>query len=91
MQRAWDEIARLVRENATHRRGWKLGDAPPSMSIAHARDELAELADSPDDVTELADILGCLIVYAVKKGWSAVAVEEVLLMKLSLRFSRERA
>lgn len=87
MKEAWREISNLVRLNATHRKGWKLGDAAVALSVKNARDELSELVDSPDDVEELADVMGCLIVYAVKKGWSVRDVEKALLKKLRERFT----
>jgi hypothetical protein len=87
VKRAWDEVARLERTNATHRKGWRLGDAAPATSIRHCRDELDELEAEPDNVDELADAVGCLFAYAAKKGWTMEDVESALLRKLAARFN----
>jgi Protein of unknown function (DUF550) len=86
MERAWGEVGRLDRVNAVHRKGWRLGDANPVLSLKNAAQELVELAGAPDDITELADLFGCLVVDAVKEGWSSAAVEDALLKKLAARF-----
>ncbi len=87
MRGAWVEIVRLTRINATHKRkGWRLGDITPEQELKDAAGEIVELAHCPNEINELADVLGCLIGYAVKRGWSCAAVEEALLRKLSERF-----
>ena len=86
MQKAWDEIRRLVRVNARHRKGWYLGELPASCQLAHAVCELGELLAAPDDPDELIDVLGCLFGYAAKKGWALDDLERRLLDKLAARF-----
>ena len=91
MDRAWAEVRRLMGVNARHRAGWRLGEASPELSLKNAAQELIELAGAEaagnDRLGELADVFGCLIVYAVKGGWPAECVEEALLAKLAARFS----
>lgn len=40
---------------------------------------------APEDPEELADIFGCIIHYAVKKGWDRKQVEKLVLKKLAER------
>ncbi len=89
MKRSWEEIRRLASVNATHRTGWKLGDVPVLLSLKNAASELVELAAAPDDITEMADLFGCLIVYCVKMGWTVERVETALMEKLKRRFKED--
>jgi hypothetical protein len=87
MRLSWEEIKRLTEANAPHlKKGWRLGDITTETELKDAAGEIVELAHSPDDIDELADVLGCLIGYAVKKGWSCSDVETALMRKLSQRF-----
>jgi hypothetical protein len=86
MKRAWAEVARLQRINATHRKGFRVNDLVPAEIIAHIQEELGELRAAPHDIEELADTMVVLIHYALKHGWSMLDVEAAILRKLSLRF-----
>ncbi len=87
MKKAVAEIRRLTNIDAQHiKKGFRMSEATPQMAIDHARDELNELERSPNDIFELADILGCLLHYAEMKEWSLDKVEAALLTKLQLRF-----
>lgn len=87
MQRIWDEVAAYVAANAHNpRKGYRLGELTDEEVLSYAALEMFELTGSPDDVDELADLLGCLVHYAQRKGWSPARVEEALVRKLALRF-----
>jgi hypothetical protein len=86
MYLAYRETKRLHDENAPHRKGWRLGSAAPDLVIKHAGKELEELERSPNNVEELADVFGCLLIYAVKKGWSMEDLECTVLRKMWMRF-----
>lgn len=68
------------------RKGYKLGELTTDEVLAYAACEMFELARAPDDVSELADLLGCLFHYAQRKGWSMALIERELMRKLVLRF-----
>lgn len=87
MNTAWKVIEKLIKENATHRRGFKLQSVSISFIISQARDELNELDLSPNDPTEMADLLGVLFHYSIKQGWTLEQLEKLLLQKLAERFT----
>jgi hypothetical protein len=89
MIQAWRQIERLIEVNAEHRKGFRLTEVGPDFVLRQAAEELRELTEAPSDITELADLFGVLIHYAIKRGWTIAQLEEVLLMKLGLRFSEE--
>ncbi len=86
MQKAWDEIAKLVAANAVHRKGFTLGQVSDEFILAGAQSELDELKQTPNDPVELSDLLGVLFHYAIKKGWPLALLESCLLEKLAIRF-----
>ena len=86
MKAAWDEVRRLIDADAVHRRGFTLKEVGPHFILHQAEMELAELKRAPNDPTELADVLGVLIHYAVKKGWTEEQLEELMLAKFKERF-----
>lgn len=95
MKRAWHEIYRLSVLQAKHKKkGWRLNEISSFEHLKDAAGELLELSgahcagtqDLDDELKELADVFGCLIGFAVKRGLSAEAVEDALLAKLELRF-----
>lgn len=89
MKRATREIKRLIEVNAKHRKGFRLGEVGLPFILRQADAELQELCESPNDPDEMADLLGILIHYAIRKGWTEKYLEDILLDKLKLRFSEE--
>jgi hypothetical protein len=87
MQRAWAEVERLIRANARHRGGVFMGNVPDDTILDHAEGELEELTWAPNDPSELADLLGVLIHYAVKHGWTMEQLEGLMLEKFKARFT----
>lgn len=87
MKKAWEEIKRLVGINATHRKGFRLQEVSRHFILNGARAETIELFDTPNDPFEMADIMGCLIHYCLKSGWTEEEIETCLLQKLKERFS----
>lgn len=85
--KAWEKIRQLIATNALHRKGFRLQDVSEGWILQHAFEELKELFDGPDDASELADLFGCLIHYAIKKGWTSELLDELLLKKLAERFT----
>lgn len=91
MKRAWDAVAELIRLNATHRKGFKLGEVKPPFILMQMQMEMNELRESPDSSEEWADLLGILIHYAQKKGWVMDRLEDIMLMKFKERFTLDGA
>jgi predicted house-cleaning noncanonical NTP pyrophosphatase (MazG superfamily) len=87
MKKAWAEIERLIAVNARHRKGFNIADAKPLFILAQANDELNELLESPANPDELADTLGVLFHYAIKKGWTMEFLEKLMLNKFKERFA----
>lgn len=87
MHAAYRKIQLLAATGAKHRSGFQLAKVTDQFIIQGAINELNELAAAPDDPTELADVFGCLLHYAVKKGWSPERLENNLLKKLDVRFA----
>jgi hypothetical protein len=87
MQAAYRKIQLLAATGARHRSGFQLTNVTDQFIIQGAINELRELAAAPDDCAELADVFGCLLHYAVKKGWSPELLENNLLKKLAVRFT----
>lgn len=86
MQWIRDEIERLIECNARHRAGWRLADSDPVEMLKHAAGELIELAMTPDDPGEVADIFCILLHYAMLRGWSQDRLERECWRKLQERF-----
>ena len=87
MQKAWKEIKRLVEINAKHMKKRKrLGDYKSEDILKHTAEEVVELSCNENKIEEVADILGCLIHYCVRKRWSEERLEKELLKKLKERF-----
>jgi hypothetical protein len=87
MKRVWKKIDGMIKRNAKHlRKDFKLGEVDFPSMLQHVKDELAELETSPDDPNEMADILGILIHYSIKQGWTMELLEHLLVEKLNLRF-----
>ena len=86
MIKAWLEVERLIEVNAKHRRGFYLQEVRPPFILKQATGELQELCVSPNDINELADLLGVLFHYAIKQGWTNDAIESAMLKKFKERF-----
>jgi len=86
MHTAWWEIMRLIDNNAKHRKGFGIAEVDEPFILEQAQAELNELKDAPDDPEELADLIGVLMHYAQKKGWSWEMLERLLVEKLKVRF-----
>ena len=90
---AWNTVESAENHNVRHRKGFTMRGATLQVMTDHAREELDELdkahnSNDPDsELDELADVFGCLIHYAVRKGWSMKEVEDALLRKLFLRLN----
>lgn len=87
MRKVWSKIELLIKANALHSRGFRLGEVELPFVLSQAEDEFRELKDAPDDPSEMADLLGVLIHYSIKQGWTMEALESYLSEKLDLRFS----
>jgi hypothetical protein len=87
VKRAFKKIKSLIDKNAQHRKGFRLQEVDLELVLQHARDELDELADAPDDPTEMADLFSVLIHYSIKQGWTVEFLESLLIEKLNSRFS----
>lgn len=86
--RAWQEIRHLIDTDAQHRKSFHLKNVSCEFVLDQAKQELQELCESPTDPEELADLIGVLIHYAIKRGWSEKFIENKLLEKLALRFNQ---
>lgn len=88
MKKAWDKIQKLIDSNARHRKGFRLQEVSLPFILSQSQDEMDELKDAPDDPSEMADLIGVLIHYSIKQGWSLEFLESLLIEKLDLRFSK---
>lgn len=71
------ECERLWACDARHKRGFRLGDRPPEHVLLHLIEEASEVGRAPtraELVSEMGDVLGLLIHYAIRRG---VTMEEV--------------
>lgn len=84
---AWSAVENLIRSRAIHRKGFVAADLPKEEILKHAMLELEELMAQPDDLSELADLFGCLIHYAIVNGWSIIDVQRGIVTKLEQRFT----
>jgi hypothetical protein len=87
MQKLWDEVERLIAENAQHRKGFRLQEVSLDFLFNHAADELQELRDSPTDPVEFVDLLAILIHLAIRQGWTPAMLERIGVEKMQLRFA----
>lgn len=87
MRKCWQEIGRLIKVNATHRKGFKIGEVRPLFVMGNLVGEVKELMENPDDPDEAADVFGVLIHYCLKQGWSMEDIQLRLLTKLAIRFT----
>ncbi len=90
MNKAYEEIQRLVKVNALHRKGFRLGEMTERKIILHAASELNELYEATDDenaLEEMADVFGCLFHVAIRRKFTLGMIEEKLLKKLKARLS----
>lgn len=87
MQKAWRKIEDMIAANMEHnRKHFRLGDVNPVFVLGQAVGEMKELMDAPDDRDEMADLLGILIHYCIKQGWSMDDIEQAIIDKLDKRF-----
>lgn len=86
MKLAWETVARLIEMDAVHRRGFTLKSVGPAFVLRQAEAEMSELIAAPNDPMELADLLGVLIHYAQKQGWTEEQLERLMLEKFRERF-----
>lgn len=85
--RAWDTIRRYSEANAQHwRKGYRLGEVTVEFILAAAADELQELREAPTDISEMADVMACLIHACQRQGWSPSDIGAEIERKLELRF-----
>lgn len=88
MKRAWHKVEVLIRNNAQHRRGFRLQEIAIPFVLEQAQLEMNELQHAPDDPAEMADLIGVLIHYSIKQGWTPELLESLLIEKLNIRFSK---
>lgn len=94
----WREVERLIRVNADHRKGFRTADVKPEFIIDQAEKEFKELKDEMDryvlcmvgsdrDVAiELGDLIGVLIHFAIKMGYTEESLSLLILDKFKKRF-----
>ena len=89
MQDAYNEVLRLVCTNATHRKGFRLLEISEEQPLNHAIEEIRELlnAKPEEKLDELADAFGCLLHYAVRRGFTLPEIERAMLQKFKVRFT----
>ena len=89
MRKAWNKIGRMIKDGRyVHRKGFRLSDVELPFVLSQAQDEMDELRQDPDDPEEMADLIGVLIHYCIKQGWTMELIEKYLIEKLDLRFSK---
>lgn len=95
MSRAFEKIKELVARNATHRKGFRIADQSPEFDLKYAAGEMIELAGvrggafdviESEALREFADVMNCLQIYAVKRGWTEHMVDAAQFEKLDSRF-----
>ncbi len=91
MQRAYQAVVNLVKQNAKHVRGYRLEDVEHSFILQRAESELEELMAEPHDMMELGDLFGCLLHYMVRHGWTFADIEPKILEKFVARFPEATA
>ena len=88
MKKAWKKVQILISSNARHRKGFRLQEVQLPFVLSQAQAEMDELKDAPDDPEEMADLIGVLIHYSIKQGWTLELLEILLIEKLNVRFSK---
>lgn len=81
----WACVEYLHQANGVHRKGFTMQGTTPGAILEHARSEVSELEDHPDDIDELADAMNCLTHYAITKGWSRDDVGRAQVRKMHAR------
>ncbi len=92
MNRAFDEVGRLLNKNAKHRKGFRLMEVSTEFHLLYANGEMKELLAATDAAhikEEIADVLNCLFIYMNKRGITPTEIEIEMLRKLALRFPGE--
>lgn len=84
--RACIEIEKLEEGHAEHIKGWKCGFFPDEDILKYAHLEISELEQTPDDITEMADSLICLLSYCIRKKWDLGMIGDAIRTKLRMRF-----
>ena len=86
MKTIWKLIKNLHDNKAVHKKKQiPINEIEPYKILAHAAEELIELASEPGDVFEMADIFGCLIHYCIIQEWTPGMMEKAIIQKLSER------
>lgn len=89
MHKAWDTVAAYVAANAHNPgKGYRLKDLTDKQVLRYAAAEMVELLLAPNQMDEMADLLGCLFHYAQRKGWTLAQLEQELIRKLRVRFPK---
>jgi len=87
MKNAWDYVKLLHVRDAVHKKKrFTLQSIKEIDVLKHTMQEVLELAVSPTDIKEMADIFACLMHYCVIRGWDMAEVEDVIIDKLNERF-----
>lgn len=86
LDEVWTQIEVLRARNARHRRGWRMQDATVEMAVTDLHREMVELADAPDDMDELADVIVVAFHYAQIQGWTRADLVRAAMDKLAERF-----
>ena len=87
MRAAWKKTEKLLKENARHRKGFRLQEVSLEFVLDQLRDELDELVAAKDDPTEMADILCIAFHYCIKQGWTIEFMQSLIIEKLNKRFT----
>ncbi len=91
MKPVFTKIKRMVEEGYVHqRKGFALDKVEFPFMISQVLDEIHELEESPDDPSEMADILAILFHYCIKQGWTPELMQCLITEKLDLRFKKPR-
>lgn len=91
MNKAWKKMTSLHNSGARHiRKRRKLCNFTPTQILAHAGEEMIELASAQDDKEELADILTHLFHYAARKGWKRKDIEDIMIKKMENRINNPK-
>lgn len=95
VNKAFDKIKELMARNATHRKGFRIADQTPLFHLKYAAGEMLELAEArwseteDNELHEFADVMNCMQLYAIKRGWTEDQVEAAQIEKLETRFDKE--
>jgi Protein of unknown function (DUF550) len=87
LETAFEVAAYLFECNAYHKKlGVRLQDQEPKDVTDHMHRKVDELANQPDDIFELADILCLAASYAARKNYTPANLAAAMVVKMQQRF-----